>query len=228
MKWSIFSALAAVPWVIVIKVACHPPSLSVNLFPHIGRSTSSKLLPLISWPYRKILQKFESSLLWKGQFHRGCGQIYKLRTWWGGFCLSLVGFVYKVGKLLVHPNLKDSVLVSSFQIKNSANPWEGIANPSSLMSSTTPFLMKSRVTWVDPPCITMQPFWEKLGVFAGPQSCILLHSMSKNVHVFKISDFPMDQNMQLRFFSCHLLYLTSRYVKLRKKNQWEAEDFNYQ
>lgn len=81
----------------------------------------------------------------------------------------MADFFYDVGKLLIHPNPKDPVRVSSLQIQNLANERERTTNPSSLKSSEMQFLMKLHVTGVDPPCITIQPVWKK-------QLCLRVHS----------------------------------------------------
>lgn len=99
----------------------------------------------------------------------------------GGEHISLC----KVGKLLIDPNRKDPILVSSLQIQNSANPQEVFANPSSLMSSVILFFAEAMCILICPPYVTTKSFWGKGGLFAGPQSCILLHVRSWNAHVCK-------------------------------------------
>lgn len=72
----------------------------------------------------------------------------------GGEHMSL----YKAGKLLIHLNSKDPILVSSLQIQNSANPQEVFANPSSLMSSVMLFSAEAMCLLICPPYVTTQPF----------------------------------------------------------------------
>lgn len=72
----------------------------------------------------------------------------------GGEHMSL----YKAGKLLIHLNSNDPILVSSLQIQNSANPQEVFANPSSLMSSVMLFSAEVMCLLICPPYVTAQPF----------------------------------------------------------------------
>lgn len=56
------------------------------------------------------------------------------------------------------------------------------------MSLVMLFFAEAMCLIICPPYIAIKSFWGKWGLFAGPQSYILLHVMSWNAHVCKIND----------------------------------------
>lgn len=158
---------------------CHQGSLPFSLYiqKHFFPASSSYLMNL-----QENITEIQIFILAKQSLSQYQGYMYKWCPWWRGTYLFIkqtnCSFIL-TGKTLFssHP--------CKYRIQQIHRRYLQIQVH---WCSVVLFFAEAMCLLVCPPYIATQLFWEEWGLFAGPQSCILLHVMSRKAHVCKISD----------------------------------------